>query len=213
MVEAARASAVNVQKNRAFWLKHLHRWHWMSAALCLIGMVLFSITGFTLNHAALIGAKPEVTTVVDELPGGLLSELQREASTSKQAPESVQRWLRDELSLQVADRQMEWSEDELYVSLPRPGGDAWLTIGLGDGAVTYELTDRGWLAYFNDLHKGRNAGAAWSLFIDLFALAALLFASTGLLLLKMHATHRQGTWPMVGLGLVVPLLLAILFIH
>jgi uncharacterized protein len=36
---------------------------------------------------------------------------------------------------------------------------------------------------------------------------------TGLLLLKMHSGNRPGTWPMVGLGLVLPLLLAILFIH
>lgn len=213
MVEAVRASATNVQKNRAFWLKHLHQWHWMSAALCLIGMVLFSITGFTLNHAALIGARPEVTTTVDELPPELQSQLQRQASTDRKIPTEVERWLSDELSLRVADRQAEWSDEEVYVSLPRPGGDAWLTIDLSDGTVTHELTDRGWVAYFNDLHKGRNAGAAWSLFIDLFALAALLFATTGLLLLKMHSNHRPGTWPMVGLGLLLPLLLAILFIH
>ena len=43
--------------------------------------------------------------------------------------------------------------------------------------------------------------------------AALIFATTGLLLLKMHSGHRPGTWPMVGLGLVLPLLLALLFIH
>jgi hypothetical protein len=46
-----------------------------------------------------------------------------------------------------------------------------------------------------------------------FAFAALVFAVTGLFLLKMHATHRPATWPMVGLGLVLPLLLALLFIH
>ena len=114
---------------------------------------------------------------------------------------------------QVANRQAEWSDDEIYVSLPRAGGDAWLTIDRASGAVTHELTDRGWLSYLNDLHKGRNTGAAWRLFIDVFAFAALIFAMHRLLLLKMHAPHRPATWPMVGLGLVVPLLLALLFIH
>jgi hypothetical protein len=97
----------------------------------------------------------------------------------------------------------------VYVSLPRPGGDAWLTIDLASGEVTHELTKRGWIAYFNDLHKGRNAGAVWSLFIDTFAIAAVIFSTTGLLLLKMHATHRPSTWPVVGLGLVVPLIVAV----
>ncbi len=115
--------------------------------------------------------------------------------------------------MRVDGRETEWSDDEIYVSLPRPGGDAWLTVSLEDGTVAHELTDRGWLSYFNDLHKGRNTGAVWSLFIDVFAFAALVFAVTGLLLLKMHAGNRPGTWPMVGLGLVLPLLLAILFIH
>jgi hypothetical protein len=43
----------------------------------------------------------------------------------------------------------------------RPGGDAWLRIGAG-GAAEYEITSRGAISWLNDLHKGRNTGAAWS---------------------------------------------------
>jgi hypothetical protein len=32
-------------------------------------------------------------------------------------------------------------------------------------------------------------------------------------LLKMHAAQRGATWPLVALGLVLPLVLALLFIH
>lgn len=185
--------------------------------MCLAGMVLFSITGFTLNHASWIGAKPEVTTRNAELPAPLLAQLrerwERDGNENAALPAPVAEWLDSTLSVRVEARETEWSDEEIYVSLPRPGGDAWLTVNLQDGAVTHELTDRGWLSYFNDLHKGRNTGSAWSLFIDVFAFAALVFAVTGLLLLKMHAGNRPGTWPMVGLGLVLPLLLAILFIH
>ena len=81
------------------------------------------------------------------------------------------------------------------------------------GAVEFERTERGWISYFNDLHKGRNAGPAWSWFLDLFAIACLVFCITGLFLLQMHAKQRRMTWPYVGLGLIVPLLLALLFIH
>ncbi len=49
------------RKVRSWWLKQLHTWHWISAAVSLIGMMLFAITGFTLNHAASIGASPKVT--------------------------------------------------------------------------------------------------------------------------------------------------------
>ena len=78
--------------------------------------------------------------------------------------------------------------------------------------LEYESTDRGWISYLNDLHKGRHSGIAWSWFIDVFAVACLVFSVTGLLILKLHAANRpyladRRAW------LVVPVLLAILFIH
>ena len=128
-------------------------------------------------------------------------------------PAELQAWVRQRWDIDTAGREAEWSDDEIYLSLPRPGGDAWLRLSLADGEAEYERTDRGWLSYFNDLHKGRNTGTAWSWFIDIFAGAALVFSITGLFILKMHAGNRPFTWPMVGMGLVVPVLLALLFIH
>ena len=98
-------------------------------------------------------------------------------------------------------------------ALPRPGGDAWARVDLEAGEAEFELTDRGWISYLNDLHKGRNTGKAWSWFIDIFAAACLVFCLTGFFILKMHATKRPFTWPMVGMGLVIPVVLALLFIH
>lgn len=94
-----------------------------------------------------------------------------------------------------------------------PGGDAWLSLDRSTGAVEYERTGRGAIAYLNDLHKGRNAGPAWGWFIDVFAIACLVFCITGLFLLHLHARQRRMTWPLVGLGLLIPLLLALLLIH
>ena len=97
--------------------------------------------------------------------------------------------------------------------MPTPGVDAWLSVDAQTGKVEYERTDRGWISYFNDLHKGRHAGPVWSWFIDVFALACVVFSVTGLLLLNMHAAQRGATWPLVAFGLVLPLLLALIFIH
>lgn len=207
-------SHVADQKRRAFWLKHLHRWHWVSAALSLIAMLLFSITGITLNHAAQIAAKPTVTTRGAKLPSSVLAGLKSDTEAAKAPlPRAVSAWFEAEMGLETSSRIAEWSEDEVYVSMPRPGGDAWLSIERATGAIQYERTDRGVIAYLNDLHKGRNAGPLWGWFIDLFALACVLFASTGLLLLKMHSSRRPGTWPYVALGLVVPVVVIVLFVH
>ena len=206
---------------RAYWLKKLHEWHWISSAICLIGMLLFAVTGFTLNHAGQIEAKPRVETRDAQLPDDLLEKLQQAQKQSTQAaskdvaalPAEVEGWLAQQIKVSAKGFAVEWSDDEAYVPLPRPGGDAWLRVDLKDGAVEYETTDRGWISYLNDLHKGRHAGAAWSLFIDLFAIGCLVFCITGLLILKMHAQRRPMTWPMVGLGLVLPALLALLLVH
>jgi uncharacterized protein len=217
MAGAAATLDARSQQKRAFWLKHLHQWHWVSAAACLIGLVLFSLTGFTLNHATAISAEPEVTTRTAALPATLAQELQEivaaDAQPQGSVPPALDAWLRETFSVSADDAPVEWSSDELYISLPRPGGDAWMSIDLASSEATHEITDRGWISYFNDLHKGRNTGTVWSLFIDVFAFATLIFAITGLLLLKMHSKHRPATWPAVGFGLVLPVLLALLFIH
>jgi hypothetical protein len=199
-------------QRRAYWLKTLYQWHWISSALSLLGLLLFTVTGFTLNHASQIESKPQVSTSRAQLPPALLSAVTADAKAAP-LPPAVATWIASEMQLDVAQRAAEWSPEEVYLSLPRPGGDAWLRIARDTGELEYERTDRGWVSYLNDLHKGRHTGVAWSWFIDLFALACLVFAITGLFILKMHAANRPSTWPVVALGLVLPLLLALLFVH
>ena len=206
-------SLASTQQRRGFWLRTLHQWHWISSAVCLIGMLLFAATGITLNHAAKIEAKPQVANQIAQLPPALLAGLGERKEGNAPLPPAVADWLGDKLAIAIGARPAEWSEEEIYLSMPTPGVDAWLSINRANGAVEYESTDRGWISYFNDLHKGRNAGPAWSWFLDVFAIACLVFCITGLFLLQLHAKQRRMTWPYVGLGLVIPLLLALLFIH
>ena len=210
---SAAASAGADANRRAYWLKTLHRWHWISAALSLVALVLFSVTGITLNHAAQIESQPRVVNVKETLPKSLLRSLQGERAADAPLPGNVNDWLADALDVRADGRKGEWSDGEVYVSLPRPGGDAWISIDRDSGAIEYERTDRGWIAWLNDLHKGRNAGTAWRWFIDVFAIACLVFCITGLLILKFHAANRPFTWPMVGLGVLIPFVIALLFIH
>jgi hypothetical protein len=200
-------------QRRAFWLKTLHQWHWISSALCLVALLIFAATGITLNHAADVEAHPVVSKKSGELPDSLRPLLAAPAEKEAALPRAVADWLAGNMNVSAAGRAGEWSADEVYVALPRPGGDAWLSIDIASGAVEYEKTDRGWISYFNDLHKGRNTGPAWSWFIDVFAVACFVFAVTGLFLLQLHGGSRPATWPVVALGVLLPLLLALLFIH
>jgi len=201
------------KSRKAFWLKQLHMWHWMSSAVSLVGLLLFAITGLTLNHAADIEGQPIIAERSAQLPPPLVRAVASGPPEGRaRLPRPVAAWVEEALPLR-ASAEAEWSEGEVYLPAPRPGGDAWVAIDRASGAVTAEITDRGWISYLNDLHKGRNSGAMWSLFIDVFAAACLIFALTGLLLLQLHAAKRKSTWPLVASGFAFPAALAILFIH
>ncbi|MES3021877.1 MAG: PepSY-associated TM helix domain-containing protein [Pseudomonadota bacterium] len=210
-------SGVAQGTQRAGWLRTLLQWHWISSALCLVGIVLFSITGITLNHASQIEAKPVVVRQKAVAPKILLTELGALAATRDGTravlPPRATDWIERTWGRDVGGIEAEWSADEIYLPLPRPGGDAWMRIGLADGASEFEVTSRGAISWLNDLHKGRHTGVAWSWFLDLFAVACLVFAVTGFLILKLHSQNRPVTWPLVGFGLLLPAMIAMLFIH
>lgn len=202
------------RQRRGFWLKQLHQWHWISSALSLIGLLAFTVTGITLNHAGEVDATPVVTTARGQLPPALAPAIRPDdaADAKKPLPAPVAAYVAETLKV-PSDGIAEWSADEIYLPLPRPGGDGWVTIDRATGAIEAENTDRGWISRLNDLHKGRNAGPVWKWFIDIFAGACLIFAITGLFLLQLHSVKRPSTWPIVGFGLLIPAVLAVYFVH
>ena len=193
--------------------KQMHTWHWISSAICLICMMLFSITGITLNHASFFDANPEITEHTGDLPQPLLGQLQQVAPQD-QLPLEIQQWVKSQwpVDAELLTSTAEWNEYEIYLQKPIPGGDQWLSIDLDSGTVEHMLTDRGWIAWLNDLHKGRNTHLAWIWFIDVFAVASLVFCITGLVLLQIHSKRRPMTWYITFAGVVVPgLVIAIYF--
>ncbi|QJE94680.1 PepSY-associated TM helix domain-containing protein [Luteolibacter luteus] len=215
--DPAIASARDAAKKRkAFWTKQFYLWHWVSSAICLAAMLLFAFTGITLNHAGQIPAKPQVTETKLKLPDDLLGKIaatEGEADSKAALPDELSAWLRKELRTPIKGKVAEWSEFEIYLGLPRPGGDAWVSIDRETGEVVHELTNRGAISYLNDLHKGRHTGPVWSWFIDIFSIACVVFCLTGLALLWVHAKRRPKTWPIVAAGILLPVILIVFFVH
>lgn len=139
--------AIAERSRRAFWIKQITLWHWVSSAVCLGGMLLFTVTGITLNHAGQIRAIPVVTRQEKLLTAEMLTQLQQAPREAKQPlPENVASWLNTQLGVTKPELPAEYSEEEIYISLPRPGGDGWATIDRAKGLVRYERTDRGWIS-------------------------------------------------------------------
>src|SRR5688572_12111983 len=189
-----------------------HVLHWMSAAICLAALLLFSVTGITLNHASAISAQPVVTNREAQLPQPLMN-LIAGADPQVRVPGPILDWLDSEFDVDAGSASVEWSEEELYVSAPGPGRDAWVSVDRTSGEAKFVSTNRGWVAYFNDLHKGRNTGVVWWIFIDVVAAACLFFSITGLILLQIQARQRRSTWPLVAGGVAIMVAIMIFFAH
>jgi len=189
-----------------------HLWHWISAAVCFAALTLFTITGITLNHASAIGAQPVVISGTGQLPQNLRAELLKQGDAVEPDAAAFIDWAEGAFHVSLRGATTEWQDEELYLSAPGPGRDAWVSIDRASGAAKYETTDRGWVAYFNDLHKGRNTGVWWTIFIDVIAAAVLFFSLTGLVLLWLQAGQRTSTWPLVGGGIAIVAVM-ILFVH
>lgn len=213
--EKAALKAHRRKARRLFWMTQARIWHWITGAATLAGMLLFAVTGITLNHAGQIEGTPVVVETTAVMPPDILAQLGEAPADGRTAilPGPVAAWLEKETGAPVSRRAGEWSDTEVYVGMPKPGGDAWLTIDRETGDVIYENTDRGAISFLNDLHKGRNTGPVWFWFLDIFSVAAILFCITGLALLWMHAPRRPPTWFLVGAGLLVPALIAVFLVH
>ena len=195
-----------------FWKRQLRQWHWISSALCLMLVLLFAITGITLNHADTLEAEGNNSSAEYELPAPLVAELsaiEDEAVLTRKQVTALRHATGIDLSGRVARNEY----GEMYFDLARPGRTANLTLDLNEGRAYHEVIDRGTIAMLNDLHKGRDSGVVWSWLIDVSAGIFVIFALTGFGLLWLQARLKPSTWPLTGLGVILPIIAYLLFVH
>lgn len=189
----------------------LRQWHWISSALGLAGLLFFAATGITLNHAEQLESRPEHSGRQVQLPEALHQHVQSLPPESE-LPQEVQQWIEQQVQHPLAKQAMEWQDGVLSAHLTHLLGEEDLQLHLESGILELESTQYGWITVLNHLHTNRYASALWSGFVDLFAISCLIFSFSGLLILKRHASGRLSTWPLIGLGLLTPVLL-VLSIH
>src|SRR5262245_10084675 len=101
--------------SRAFWLRQMRQWHWISAAVCLIGMLLFAITGITLNHSGHIESRPAVSERTATMPKLLLDQLKALPAKGKDTVSAtVSAWVSDAMRVDIRGREAELSPNEIY---------------------------------------------------------------------------------------------------
>lgn len=201
------------RKKSSLNLALIRKWHWMSASLCFMCMLLFSVTGITLHHAKDWLPKPQVTRISGELPSTLLAEQPLlPMQNSLKLPKPLLDWFAQQ-QIHLTPKPLELKDGKWQLMLSRPGETTSLNLDLGGNSFVYEHNDRGWIGYLNDLHKGKGTGKAWIYLMDIFALGCVVFSISGFLLLLRYADTRAQTWPLVLLGAFVPMAFIAFLVH
>lgn len=152
----------------------------------LIVILFFAVTGFTLNRIDWFAQERENRrTLKGDFPSELL------ASGDKFA---IVEHIRATYPVRgaVTSFQCEPEDYECLVVFKRPGALCEATIDRETHRIKVVIESYGAVAFVNDLHLGRDAGAGWKLAIDLTALLMALVSLTGLILIfTMHKGRTQ----------------------
>ena len=201
---------------RRLAIKFAKLMRWLHIYLSMFGLAMvlfFSATGVTLNHpdwffgetqrsvqaegqvdlkwlrAPAIAASSSPDAIAD--PAGLVSKLE------------IVEHLRAAHGIRGALVEFKVDDTECVVAFKGPGYSADAFVDRDSGHYTLTQSYHGPIAILNDLHKGRDTGFVWSIFIDVSAVLLTLISLSGLVLLFYLKLRRGPGLVVVAVGTVV----------
>lgn len=178
----------------ASWSRWIHIYLSMFA---LAVILFFSITGLTLNHPDWFFAESTVqsTGAVEVAwlnngnpPPPDWDEYDHSHAVSKL---EIAEQLRSAHRLRGSVSDFLAFEDECELTFQGPGYAAIARISRETGDYSVDVTSNDLVTVFNDLHKGRHSGEAWSWVIDLSAVVGVLVSISGFVLIFFLRMKRR----------------------
>ena len=175
-------------KQAAVWGRWLHIYLSMTSFAILF---FFAVTGITLNHPDWFGVKENSVRRQGQGP-----------ARCDQAKLEVVEHLRKTHGVRGALTDYRIDEAQCGVSFKGPGYSADTFVDRATGR--YEITESrmGLVAVINDLHKGRDSGAGWSMMIDVSAVLMVLVSLTGFVLIFFLGKKRASGLMAAAMGAV-----------
>lgn len=167
---------------KARWLPALIRWlHIYTSLVGLFAILFFSVTGLTLNHPDWTfgqrRVKSEGRGSVDAswvAPALAEDRLDRLRLVEHLRATAGARGLLEDFRV---------DEAEITLSFQGPASALEFVIERQTGAYRFSVQSEGWVAWLNDLHKGRHTGRGWAWLIDISAILLVFVSLSGLALL------------------------------
>lgn len=172
--------------------------------LGLLVMLLFGVTGLTINHEDGFGA---ITPRVVDREGKLPAELAARPDGLR-----LVEHLRQTYGIHGAMTDFSEMTDEFAIAFKEPGQLWEVTVDRGAGTVRIHHEQYNFVALINNLHRGRYTGSAWSWVIDFSAILIVLACLTGFVLWLALPRRRQLGIAFLALGTVATMAVIYFFV-
>lgn len=165
--------------NRGAFYRQSRAWHGYLSAFAFLALIFFAVTGLLLNHPEWFKSGDEASTETT------LTVTAADLARARAAPDPA-RTLADAVAKQEkllgAYQSGEVIDGLALIRLEGVTGasDVEVDMETGKAAVTLQRADA--VTTLNDLHRGKNAGAAWKLVIDAAAVVILALSLIGYVL-------------------------------
>lgn len=187
------------------------RWlHLYLSLFAFATMLLFSVTGLSLNHPEWFGVGAGTTTDhAGTLDRALLGDPATDPDGARIDGAALAAALAAAHPVGPGAAEIETDRAECALAWKGPGRTADAVVDRATGRYTLSITRHGAVAILNDLHKGRDTGKVWSVVIDATAILLTAVAVTGLVLIFFIRRRRVPGLLTALAGTVIVVVLAL----
>lgn len=183
-------------------------WHGWLSALAFMALMFFSVTGLLLNHpewfkteSAAKPAEATLTLSADELA---------KAKTAPDSGRAIAEIVGRKTKLLGGYQSGEIIDGEAQLRTEGVNGSSDILVDMETGKAEVSTERAQLVTTLNDLHRGKNAGAAWKLIIDASAILVLALSLIGyVLFFSLRFRLRTG---LILTGISLAALLAVFFL-
>jgi hypothetical protein len=175
---------------------------WLHIYLSMLSFAIvffFAVTGLTLNHADKFVDQLHTTQQKGKLDTSWIGG----KDTTRIDRLKIVEWLRQKNDIKGYCSDLRIDEEQISISFKGPGYAADAFISRATGTYDLTVTTAGFVGVINDLHKGRDTGNAWSVFIDASAILLALVSLTGLVLIMFLKKRRLAGLLVAAAGLAL----------
>jgi hypothetical protein len=181
--------------------------HAYLSAFAFLALIFFSLTGLLLDHPDWMQTKPKDRDLKLTLPPALLAQ----AAADHDPASALGRSVAARTRLIGAYKSGDIDDGQANLRFEGVKGSSTVMVDMKSGAADVMVERANAVSVIEDLHRGKNAGAAWRLVIDLSAILILGLSVIGYILFFSLRFRLRTSLILTGVSLTALVAIFLLF--